>query len=539
MIDFSRLPLNWIIVTLGELSSLIQYGLNATAEQEGEEFLYLRISNINDDGTVNLANPTYLSQKIQDLAKYILEPGDIVIARSGSVGRSFVYRSSDKPWVFASYLIRFRIKQDLADPDYIGFFMRSLSYRKYIDKMSISVAQANINSKELSKLPIPLPPLSEQRRIVAILREADELRHLRRKAKEKTQNILPAIFYEMFQNPNEWKKTISLEKLVSFVGGGTPNRKIQRYFEGNIPWAKFKDIGSRYLNDTQEHITEEAIKNSTTNLVPAGTVLIAVKNKILVPLLPIGITTRPFCFEQDIKGLICFTNVKPQFIAAALSVQARHILNQTRGVNTEGLTLEILKRIQIPDVDLSKQEEFTKRVIEYDQIEESSFNFAHKSESLFQSLIAQAFTGELTATWREQHQEELAAAKRDQLLQISQPVNVEELADKGARETKRLQLYRDRDELLRSLSKSQYKIYKLVIQETAYFTPEHLEEKYSIPRNIGQKNLQLLAAVGLIVSVTLPTPTSNGLNYESAYRNLNQDDDSRYSDVTLLTKDAV
>jgi ribosomal protein S25 len=105
-------------------------------------------------------------------------------------------------------------------------------------------------------------------------------------------------------------------------------------------------------------------------------------------------------------------------------------------------------------------------------------------------------------------------------------VDTEELADEEASETKSSELHRDRDELLRNLSKSQRKIYESVIQETAYFTPERLEEKYSISLNIGQKGLQLLAAAGLIVPVTLPTPTSSGLRYELAYRNLNQDYDT-------------
>lgn len=548
MLEDLNFPKLWLICKLSNCLELNQSGVwGDDARNDGSDFPILRSTNIQDRKLI-LEDVAYKSIQPKLAERYVLQTGDILVTKSSGsihlVGKNAIFESTKNGqiYLFSNFTQRLRVNAKLALPYYIYFYLNSVYCHNFIERMhSTTSGLRNLDMKLYALQKIPLPPLPEQKRIVAILREADELLRLRWQANEKTQNLLPAIFYEMFQSPAEWKKTISLEKLVRFVGGGTPNRKIQRYFQGNIPWVTSKDMGSRYLNDTQEHITEEAIKNSATNLVPDGTILIVVKSKILVRLLPIGITTRPVCFGQDIKGLICKPDVKPQFIAAALSAQARHILNQARGVNTEGLNLEILRKIQIPDVDPSKQEEFTQRVIEYDQIEQSLFNFAQKSESLFQSLLAQAFAGELTATWREQHQEELVAvaAERDRLLQISQPVNVEELADEAVSETKRGELHSDRDELLRNLSKSQWKIYESVIQETAYFTPERLEEKYSIPRNIGHKSLQLLAAAGLIVPVTLPTPTSSGLRYELAYRNLNQDDDTLYSDVALLKKDVV
>ena len=68
-----------------------------------------------------------------------------------------------------------------------------------------------------------------------------------------------------------------------------------------------------YMADTQEHITEDAIANSATNLVPVGSVLIVVKSKILLHSLPVAITTASMCFGQDLKGLVCGSRVLPEF----------------------------------------------------------------------------------------------------------------------------------------------------------------------------------------------------------------------------------
>lgn len=412
------IPYTWAITSLGDISTLVQYGLTATADNDSRGVLFLRISDIDDNGRAHLKEPKYISESIADLDKYRLIPGDVVIARSGSVGRSLVYKGSERPWVFASYLIRFRLNQELVDPDYLGFYLRSPYYWQQIENFHHTVAQPNINSRELSAITVPLPPLPEQHHIADIMRQADILRQWREEANKKIEKLQSSIFNKKFGNPNQWGSPIPLGSLVEFVGGGTPSRVIKRYFTGDIPWATSKDIKSRYLDDTQEHITVEAIQNSATNLVPAQTILVVVKSKILMHSLPIGITTRLFCFGQDIKGLICKPGVIPQFIVAAMLAQKDHILKQARGVNTEGLTLDILRAIPIPKTDTDRQKEFLDCVLIYDELENNS-NLSHsKLDNLFTSISHRAFTGELTAAWREKHKEELlrAAVERDQKL---------------------------------------------------------------------------------------------------------------------------
>jgi type I restriction enzyme S subunit len=77
----------------------------------------------------------------------------------------------------------------------------------------------------------------------------------------------------MFGEPNAWIKPRRLGSCVKIVGGGTPSREVARYFGGDIPWATPKDVKQDYLDDAEEHISEEAVSNSATQIVPAGTVL--------------------------------------------------------------------------------------------------------------------------------------------------------------------------------------------------------------------------------------------------------------------------
>jgi type I restriction enzyme S subunit len=281
-------------------------------------------------------------------------------------------------------------------PEYLAHCLRAGS------SLLASAAQGStifgITREFLKRVRIPVPPLPEQERIVKLLDEADGLRKLRAHADRRMGDLVPALFHEFFSSPspsrNGWP-LIGLRETVKFVGGGTPSRARPEFFEGTIPWATSKDVKSEYLSDTQEHVTDEAVANSATNLVPAGSVLVVVKSKILLHSLPVAIITVPMCFGQDLKGLICGNKVVSEFIAAALRSQRDTILAQARGANTEGLTLEILREVKFPLPPLALQQEFASRVAEIRTMQADQAASRRRLDDLFQSMLHRAFNGDL------------------------------------------------------------------------------------------------------------------------------------------------
>lgn len=149
-------------------------------------------------------------------------------------------------------------------------------------------------------------------------------------------------------NPKGWEVR-RLGDLVAFVGGGTPSRARPEYFTGEICWATSKDIRAERLSGTQEHITEDAVKQSATNIVPPGSVLVVVKSKVLMHRLPVAIADVPVCFGQDLKGLMIKNDViGPEYLLRCLKLSERLLLDRARGANTEGLTLDHLRSVLIP-----------------------------------------------------------------------------------------------------------------------------------------------------------------------------------------------
>ena len=162
------LPSSWVWTRLGTLSFAIQYGLSNSAEQDGTHRL-LRITDI-QDGKVNWDSVPFTT--VNESENYLLSTGDIVFARTGAtVGKSFLIEETPYPSVYASYLIRIRLLNDII-PEYIYQFFNSECYWEQITDKSVGVGQPNVNGTSLKNLLVPLAPMDEQKRIVPASRSA-------------------------------------------------------------------------------------------------------------------------------------------------------------------------------------------------------------------------------------------------------------------------------------------------------------------------------------------------------------------------------
>jgi len=160
-----KLPKGWILTSLGEITDKSQYGWTTRASSNGNLHL-LRTTDITS-GKIEWDSVPFCEKEPEDIEKYLLEDGDIVISRAGSVGHSYLLRNPKRS-IFASYLIRFK---PLVNRFYLFYFLRSSYYWEAISEKSIGIAMANVNASKLKQIEIPLPPLAEQQRIVNKIEE--------------------------------------------------------------------------------------------------------------------------------------------------------------------------------------------------------------------------------------------------------------------------------------------------------------------------------------------------------------------------------
>lgn len=164
-----EIPESWRWVRWGYLSQSIQYGYNAPAQDVGR-IKMVRISDI-QDGKVLWDTVPYCEIREEAMPTYLLQKNDILFARTGgTVGKSYLVKDVPEESIYAGYLIRTRYSSLLC-PEYMKYFMESLLYWDQLRNGTIATAQPNCNGKTLSKMILPLPPLAEQKRIVAKIEE--------------------------------------------------------------------------------------------------------------------------------------------------------------------------------------------------------------------------------------------------------------------------------------------------------------------------------------------------------------------------------
>ena len=150
------------------------YGIAASAVERDERlYTYLRITDIRDDGTLNMNNLKSVDDP--NASKYILHPNDIVFARTGaSTGRNYFYDGSDGAFVYAGFLIKFSLDPQKVNPIYVKYYCQSTQYRSWIKSFSTGSTQGNINAQTLGNMDIPLPSREQQDYLVRVLSPIDE-----------------------------------------------------------------------------------------------------------------------------------------------------------------------------------------------------------------------------------------------------------------------------------------------------------------------------------------------------------------------------
>ena len=159
------------IRTVGQVALETRFGTSRRCSRKPNGSPVLRIPNV-VDGQVNLIDLKWCDQLSNgELSKLPLQDGDVLVVRTNGsrdlVGRCAVFEEQDRPYVFASYLIRIRPNCKHVHPQFLAFFLASAMGRDAIsERMRTSAGQFNINSTNLRSIPLPCPPLEVQRSIV-------------------------------------------------------------------------------------------------------------------------------------------------------------------------------------------------------------------------------------------------------------------------------------------------------------------------------------------------------------------------------------
>ena len=320
--------------------------------------LFLGADNINS-GSLTLDKCIFISKEKHDaMNKGIVKDEDILLVMRGNgTGRSCIYinRMKHQAARINSGLVIIRNTPEFTDVNFLHQLMQSSFIQKQFLSFMFGSAQPQLTIQLLNSLIIPAPPLVEQKKIAKILSTWDKaisvtenlLANSQQQKKALMQQLLTGKKRLLDENgvrfSGEWRSG-PLGSLVGRIyGGGTPSRANSELWGGDIPWVTVKDLISPHINGAQEYINEIGLAESASNLVLAGTVIIATR-------MAVGKTVMASCdvaINQDLKAICASEYVCSEYIFNWFLLHTEQIAKMGTGSTVKGVQVEAIKALNM------------------------------------------------------------------------------------------------------------------------------------------------------------------------------------------------
>jgi len=368
------IPIVWNVKSLGDIIIKSEYG-SSEPTNDSSGIPVLRMGNLLN-GKISTKNLVYMQLTDDDLNRYRLENGDLLINRTNSydlVGKVALFEL-EGDYICASYLVRFIINKEYADSKLVSYYMNLDNSQKYIKSLATkAIQQANINPTVLKKhFKLPLSSdISEQQRISAILSTWDKAIEIKEKLiekkKEQKRGLMQALLIGTVRLPGfegEWNE-VKLGNVSKMNSGGTPNSSTAEYFNGNIPWVSIADMtkNGKYIINTDRCISELGLENSSAKVFPQGTVLYAMYASIG----ECSIAKIELCSSQAILGIRPKSNLNNEFLYYYLiSIKEKLKLQGQQGTQSN-LNADMVKKLSIFIPSLEEQLAIVEIFLKIDQ----------------------------------------------------------------------------------------------------------------------------------------------------------------------------
>lgn len=372
-------------------------------ERSNKSIRFIQIDDLRNNDNIKLTD---------DCKGVSVVPDDLIIAWDGANAGTIGF---GKEGFIGSTLARLRKKDKLSyDTIFLAKFLQSKF--SFLRKTSTGATIPHINRKALDSIILPNVEFEDQIRIANILSQAEALIAKRKESIQLLDELLKSTFLDMFGDPVRNEKGFNTVKeikdICQFKGGGTPSKSKAEYYTGDIPWVSPKDMKFLYITTSQDKITEKAIKESSTNLIEKGAVLMVVRSGILKSKLPVAINNIEVALNQDMKAFRS-TEVLSQYLLYYFISNERNILKKVRATTADNLNFEDIKSLKIIVPPITLQTQFAQIVEKVESMKTKYQESLQELENLYASLSQKAFKGELDLSKMEIEEQKLDMAAEE------------------------------------------------------------------------------------------------------------------------------
>lgn len=271
------------------------------------------------------------------------------------------------------------------NPKFIAYYLRSNSFYIEKGKYARGFKVIEIKTKDLAQIPIPVPSIEIQNKVVAELDRINKMICIKKEQLTEYDKLSQSIFYEMFGNPIENDKKWESKKMSEvgeIITGSTPSTSDASNWDGDTNWVTPAELDMQlYYGETKRKITEKAAKS--LRLMPKGTVLLSTR----APIGKLAITTVPMCCNQGFKNIICGELVNNIFLYYYLLLTMDKIKAMGRGATFKEVSKSAISGyyVLLPNIELQKK--FAERIKAIEKQKSMITSSIHELETLLASRM--------------------------------------------------------------------------------------------------------------------------------------------------------
>lgn len=412
--EIGEIPADWEIKSMNDICSRIVVGIASSTSEyytsKGNGIPIIRNQNIKEN-RLNLSDVLYITEEFDLInKKKRLRTGDILTVRTGYPGITAVVTEEQKDFQTFTTLISTPDEEKI-NSDFLAYYMNSPIGKKLLTSMSAGGAQQNLNVSSLAKLKVIIPSLKEQKKITEILMIADKQIEKTEQLIEKVQELKKGLMQKLFNKginnknykntdmgniPVEWEVEL-IDDVAHRKSGHTPNKKINEYWNGEIPWISLKDLprlDKRYVKETTDYTSLEGIKNSSAVILPPGTIIVSRDATVG----KIGITTKEMATSQHFINYICSERVNNIFLYYYFLYKKKMFTRIAAGSTIKTIGLDFFKKLKIIVPPIEEQRKIADILFAVDDQIEIYKNEKEKQIELKKALMQQLLTGKIRVT---------------------------------------------------------------------------------------------------------------------------------------------
>ncbi len=398
--EIGRIPEEWETCTILSQSNKLVVAFVGTCEKyytnKGEGVMMLRTGDLKER-SIDYTNIKYISYSFHNANKKSqLKKGDILIARHGSNGHGVIYDKNDEANSL-NFVIVHLIDNEYLN-SYLVYCLETNIVREQIEAATAGSTQKVINTKAIGELIVPKPNILEQQSIASALTSIDNLISSLGKLIEKKKNIKQGAMQQLltgkirlkeFTEPWVYRK---ISEIATTSSGGTPSRSIPNYYYGDIKWFTTTELKDNYLYDSVEHITREALNNSSAKMFSANTILMAMYGATIGKL---GVLKEPSTTNQACCAIKC-NDIVEIFLFYILLYNRKSIIEKGCGAGQPNISQAIVNELSFLVPPCEKEQQAIANILSKMDNEITALEAKRaKYEAIKQGMMQQLLTGKI------------------------------------------------------------------------------------------------------------------------------------------------